>query len=886
MLRFTCIISILFLCGIVSGQKVVSTEIQNMKTAGYNLQHVDLLKFQTNELQSRDNHLQGLKKGTIISLEKDAIESLFQGQNDFINVQVPLTDRTNMTLTLKRHEIFTPDFKLFTSSDPTKAIDYTPGLHYMGIVEGDPSSVVALSVFHDQVMAMMATNDGNFVIGPIKDDPEGRHIFYNDRDLDQIFNFECDAQDDGIGYTEAQLKPLQNNRDVNDCVRIYIEINNDIVTAKGGAIQATNYITGIFNQSFVLYANEQLTLTISEILAWTTTSPYTGYSSSGMLNSYRANTEFFNGDLSHLVSFDSIFGGVASINGPCHQSSPDYSKCFSGIRNSFSVVPIFSFPVFVITHEMGHLLGSNHTHACVWNGNYTAIDGCEETPCAPDPPLPPEGGTIMSYCYPSNGSFINFNLGFGPQPGNLIRNTINTAGNCLSACTGTPEYCTSSGSNSSGEHINKVVLGSINNLSGNNGGYGNYSSFNTTLTAGSTYTISLTPGFNGPHHQQTWKVWIDYNNDLDVYDSADFIGQGSGNGAVNITFTVPPNNPAVTTRMRIAMRYAGIPFFCGQFPYGEVEDYTITIVPGSASCSDGIQNQGESGVDCGGPCPACPTCSDGIQNQGETGVDCGGPCPSCPAPDSTILLGSYFETGMDSWLDGGNDVNRVSSSNSYEGLYSVRLADNSDVQSAMTSPTFNLSTAVGLHITFHFYAFSMESGEDFWVRYNDGSGNWVTIGNFVAGSNFNNNAFYVATVTVPNFVPTSAGTFRIQCDASDNNDQIYIDAVTIIKLNGTELIETGVTIQEVSGPKKIPTLEGDEIKKLVIYPNPSQGILNISLNGEIESIRVIALDGKDVRVGETNVSRNMIDISQLAPGIYFLYVQSSGEWYPVKFIKM
>jgi hypothetical protein len=48
-----------------------------------------------------------------------------------------------------------------------------------------------------------------------------------------------------------------------------------------------------------------------------------------------------------------------------------------------------------------------------------------------------------------------------------------------------------------------------------------------------------------------------------------------------------------------------------------------------ATCSDGIQNQGETGVDCGGPCAACATCSDGIQNQGETGVDCGGPCAAC-----------------------------------------------------------------------------------------------------------------------------------------------------------------------------------------------------------------------------------------------------------------
>jgi len=50
-----------------------------------------------------------------------------------------------------------------------------------------------------------------------------------------------------------------------------------------------------------------------------------------------------------------------------------------------------------------------------------------------------------------------------------------------------------------------------------------------------------------------------------------------------------------------------------------------------ATCADGIQNQGETGVDCGGPnCQPCTeataTCEDGIQNGDETGVDIGGSC--------------------------------------------------------------------------------------------------------------------------------------------------------------------------------------------------------------------------------------------------------------------
>ncbi|MFH0979142.1 MAG: hypothetical protein V1837_07645 [Candidatus Woesearchaeota archaeon] len=52
----------------------------------------------------------------------------------------------------------------------------------------------------------------------------------------------------------------------------------------------------------------------------------------------------------------------------------------------------------------------------------------------------------------------------------------------------------------------------------------------------------------------------------------------------------------------------------------------------SPTCFDGLQNDGETGLDCGGVCPACPTCVDNIRNQGELGVDCSGPCPACTRP--------------------------------------------------------------------------------------------------------------------------------------------------------------------------------------------------------------------------------------------------------------
>lgn len=89
-----------------------------------------------------------------------------------------------------------------------------------------------------------------------------------------------------------------------------------------------------------------------------------------------------------------------------------------------------------------------------------------------------------------------------------------------------------------------------------------------------------------------------------------------------------------------------------------------------SSCSDGIQNGTEQGVDCGGDCTACitlgctdpiahnydsdadtddgscETCTDGILNGDESRVDCGGSCPNiCTYINEVNLPGSQFLGG-------------------------------------------------------------------------------------------------------------------------------------------------------------------------------------------------------------------------------------------------
>ncbi len=196
-------------------------------------------------------------------------------------------------------------------------------------------------------------------------------------------------------------------------------------------------MTGVFNQSAAIYSNESVPISISEIFVWTSTSPYNGTSSGVQLNQFQNTRTSFNGDIAHLVDLQNQGGVAAGFNGLCN-ANRSQSQCYSGIHSTFSDVPTYSWTVDVFTHEMGHLFGSRHTHACVWNGNGTAIDGCSgatEGGC-PLPGIPPGGGTIMSYCHlQSVGK--NFSLGFGTQPGNVIRNVFNNAG-CLGTC-GDPE---------------------------------------------------------------------------------------------------------------------------------------------------------------------------------------------------------------------------------------------------------------------------------------------------------------------------------------------------------------------------------------------------------------------------------------------------------------
>ena len=158
-------------------------------------------------------------------------------------------------------------------------------------------------------------------------------------------------------------------------------------------------------------------------------------------------------------------------------------------------------------------------------------------------------------------------------------------------------------------------------------------------------------------------------------------------------------------------------------------------------------------------------------------------------PVETILSESYFETDMDGWIDGdgsGGLVKRqLYSSRAAEGDYSIKIKDNAGDSSAMTSPSYDISSYDQITIDYQYYAHNQSSGDGYFVQYYDGSV-WQTIATYAEGTDFVNGQFYSQSDTLESSsysFPTDAK-FRMVSNGGGGCRHIYIDAVIITATTG------------------------------------------------------------------------------------------------------
>jgi hypothetical protein len=411
------------------GEKV--SELQKLKA---DFKPISVLSPTQNTIDSNINKV--VDGATLATLNFEKINEIVSNQYGTIELEIPYQNQ-NIAVLLYKVNPFVEGFHVDT--DKGKNVDYQKGVYYRGIIKGDTKSVSAFNFFQGEFNGIISSSAiGNIVVGKLdKLNNQSDYIVYSDAKMKVLNDFDCHVKDD-------QTKELKNgnaNRNINStrCVSFYFEVDTNLYESNGSSIATTtNWMTSVFNNVQTLYNNDGISTGLKSIFIWTDGDPYEGIgtTSGAYLNAFSETTPVFDGDVGQLVGIDAGgLGGVAvTIDGLCS----DLNYSYSDVNFSYATVPTYSWTVQVITHEFGHLLGSRHTHACVWNGNNTSIDGCgtqagySEGSCLLGPiPSSTEKGTIMSYCHLISGVGISLSNGFGPQPTEAILNAVN-GGTCLS----------------------------------------------------------------------------------------------------------------------------------------------------------------------------------------------------------------------------------------------------------------------------------------------------------------------------------------------------------------------------------------------------------------------------------------------------------------------
>ena len=477
-------------------------------------------------------------------------------------------------------------------------------------------------------------------------------------------------------------------------------------------------------------------------------------------------------------------------------------------------------------------------------------------------------------------------------------------------------YCGSQGNNVNDEYISRVQLGNIDNSSGGGNGYSDFTNLSTSLSKNVSSTISITPTWTGTQYNEAYSVWIDYNQDGDFNDAGEqvFTHSATQNSPVSGSFTVPSSALEGATRMRVSMKYNGIPTACESFSYGEVEDYTVTISGGtadteapSAPTNLSANNVTETTVDL--------SWNASSDNVGVTGYDVyqGSSLLGSVTGTTAQITGLTANTSYSFYVEAKDAEGNISAASNTVSVttsgapavnYCASQGNNSSYEWIDLVALNGMSNATGddggyadytnqvaslpygsntINISAGFSGSSYTEYWKIWIDYNK-NGTFESSELVVSGSS-SSSATLSGTFTVP--TSALAGTTRMRVSMKYNAAQTACESFSY-----GEVEDYTVNIGQSVNAIATTTQEGQELGNETIasfeaklYPNPVSGnILNVSMNDARETTyQVFDMMGKKVLKG--NLSSGTIQVNGLSSGVYLLKLNDGQKEVAKKFIK-
>lgn len=335
-------------------------------------------------------------------------KSILSSKHSSFLSSLPFIDQQEHIL-FKRLDINT--YNGYTSDSPRDI------LHYTAFKKGE--YIINLTVA-DQIVIRHSSDRGNFsylpddvgLLNQIADKPETS---------DQL----C-----GLQTTDTYSPPSRTFKSGTALppVGVYLEIDHYTYLDFDGDVEAiTEWIEILFAEVAAIYAMDGITLVISEIFIWEEDDIYDSnfFNPNFATFTDRMANQGFNGHIAQLITTRQYGSGLAYLSTPCNMLTDSTSLPIGAtprLEKTTIYTGSFDYNRYVLSHEIGHTLGSHHSHDCVWGPhNNTAIDNCSNEGCNGAPPV--NGGTIMSYCnFTAHG--INFANGLGDEPAQRIKDII------------------------------------------------------------------------------------------------------------------------------------------------------------------------------------------------------------------------------------------------------------------------------------------------------------------------------------------------------------------------------------------------------------------------------------------------------------------------------
>jgi len=334
------------------------------------------------------SHLVKLKKN------QNHFDYIKQVRPEHVTIDIPVAEGKKFTLALKKSDPLSDDFEFKDVDD--NLVSFEEGLYYHGIVSGNATSWAAVSIFEGYMRALIVDYEGIYVMSAI-DNLDEYYLLYNDKDLTIQYQGYCgvgESNEESLQKTSADAKQVNRNttQTPNEAIRISLEADYSLFMRQDEDFQNLfNYVSATLNEAAILFENNSVNIELSELIVWNRESIYSNERDPRLvlaqLGERRKND--FNGDLLHLFTSVPLYnGGLAWVDalGKCYSFYPKSQTGYeldthygpyglSLVNNIPCAFSLHHYDVWTLTHEIGHNLGSQHTHEPYWKVFYIQPGG-------------------------------------------------------------------------------------------------------------------------------------------------------------------------------------------------------------------------------------------------------------------------------------------------------------------------------------------------------------------------------------------------------------------------------------------------------------------------------------------------------------------------------